>query len=290
MPELPEVETMRRGIAATVGCRIESVERPRCRLKPILISPKMPQLRRRIVGTEVTASDRIGKRVLLRLDSDDVLVFEPRMTGLVLLTNPPNRQHLRLQLNLAAAAARNGRQTRRSHQLSYWDRRGLGSVRLLAPPQLEEMASKFGPDALQTTAETLRERLGRSQRAIKVALLDQHAVAGIGNLYASEILHLARIHPQSRCNHLRRPDWQRIASATREVLEAAVRYEGSTLSDGTYRNALNEQGGYQNYHRVYDRAGVLCPACGKAKIQRIVQSQRSTFFCHVCQRERRPSR
>ena len=84
------------------------------------------------------------------------------------------------------------------------------------------------------------------------------------------------------------PGWCK-AWQTREVLAAAVRYEGSTLSDGTYRNALNEQGGYQKHHRVYDRAGVLCPACGKAKIQRIVQSQRSTFFCHVCQRERRPS-
>ncbi len=71
-----------------------------------------------------------------------------------------------------------------------------------------------------------------------------------------------------------------------EVLETAIRYEGSTLGDGTYRNALNEQGGYQNHHRVYDRAGEVCPSCGKAKIQRIVQAQRSTFFCPRCQRRR----
>ena len=110
------------------------------------------------------------------------------------------------------------------------------------------------------TAELFRERLGGSKRAVKVALLDQRAVAGIGNLYASEILHLAGIHPAARCDKLTRAQWQAIADATHAVLEAAIRYEGSTLGDGTYRNALNQAGGYQNHHRVYDRAGEALPA------------------------------
>ena len=129
------------------------------------------------------------------------------------------------------------------------------------------------------TARRYRCGLGKSQRAIKVALLDQKAVAGIGNLYASEILHLAAIDPRCRCSALTRQQWQRIQAATKEVLELAVRHEGSTLSDGTYRNALNEAGSYQNHHRVYDRAGEVCPSCGREKIQRIVQAQRSTFYC-----------
>jgi formamidopyrimidine-DNA glycosylase len=286
MPELPEVETMRRGITPTIGSRIESIEHPRCRLKPIAIEPSVPKLKRRIVGAQITEVDRLGKRVLVRLNSDDVMVFEPRMTGLVLLADPPNQQHLRLRLNLTADVRKNGR----PNQLLYWDRRGLGCVRLLSPDGLAKMTAQFGPDALVVTAEVLCERLGESRREIKVALLDQHAVAGIGNLYASEILHLARLHPQARCDRLRRHDWQRIAIKTREVLEMAVRYEGSTLSDGTYRNALNEQGGYQSHHRVYDRAGMICPGCEKSKIQRIVQAQRSTFFCPTCQRRRKSSK
>jgi formamidopyrimidine-DNA glycosylase len=120
---------------------------------------------------------------------------------------------------------------------------------------------------------------------VKVALLDQRAVAGIGNLYASEILHLAEVHPAKRCDKISRRQWQAIADATHEILEHAIRYEGSTLSDGTYRNALNQNGGYQNHHRVYDRATKPCPRCGPAtQIKRIVQAQRSTFFCAACQR------
>src|SRR4029077_20463859 len=144
-----------------------------------------------------------------------------------------------------------------------------------------------GPDALALSADELRQRLDRSRRAIKVALLDQRAVAGIGNLYASEILHLAGIHPAKRCDLLTPAQWAEIRARMLEVLELAIRHEGSTLSDGTYRNALNQSGGYQNHHRVYDRAGESCTSCGNAAIVRIVQAQRATFFCPACQKKSR---
>ena len=120
----------------------------------------------------------------------------------------------------------------------------------------------------------------------KVALLDQAAIAGVGNLYASELLHVAHVHPQRRCDQLTKAQWERIHAAMVDVLEAAIRYEGSTLSDGTYRNALNKAGGYQNEHRVYDKANQPCPIC-QAEIARIIQAQRSTFFCPRCQRRSR---
>ncbi|HEX3728154.1 MAG TPA: zinc finger domain-containing protein, partial [Pirellulales bacterium] len=129
----------------------------------------------------------------------------------------------------------------------------------------------------------LHQALAGSRREIKVALLDQRALAGIGNLYASEILHLAGIHPRLRCDHLRPAAWQRLHQAMLEILHQAIFHEGSTLGDGTYRNALNQEGGYQNHHRVYDRAGERCPSCGRANIERMVQAQRSTFFCASCQ-------
>jgi formamidopyrimidine-DNA glycosylase len=167
----------------------------------------------------------------------------------------------------------------------YWDRRGLGLVRLVDEGQFAELYGNgsLGPDALAVSADELKSRLAPSSRAIKVALLDQRAVAGIGNLYASEILHLARIHPAQRCDRVKTAEWQRIHTAMREVLDTAIRFEGSTLSDGTYRNALNQNGGYQNHHRVYDRAGEQCLTCRNATVQRIVQAQRSTFFCRHCQ-------
>jgi formamidopyrimidine-DNA glycosylase len=277
MPELPEVETMRRGILGIVGSRITGVERVRCQRRPISIEPAMPRFRRLAVGAAIRDVGRIGKRVVVHLDRSAAIVFEPRMTGLVLLAEPPTAEHLRFRITLAGGD---------SPELLYWDRRGLGLVRLLTEIELAERYSDgaIGPDALAITADELAARLSSSRRAIKVALLDQRAVAGIGNLYAAEILHLARIHPARRCDQLRKPDWERIHSAIVEVLEAAIRYEGSTLSDGTYRNALNQSGDYQKFHRVYDRAGDLCQDCGKAAIERIVQAQRSTFFCPNCQR------
>jgi formamidopyrimidine-DNA glycosylase len=142
---------------------------------------------------------------------------------------------------------------------------------------------KLGPDALAVTSDQLRSRLMASKRAVKVALLDQRAVAGIGNLYASEILHLAGVHPAKQCDRLSKSKWQAIHEAIRAVLEKAIQYEGSTLSDGTYRNALNQDGGFQYHHRVYDRADQSCCHCGST-IRRIVQAQRSTFFCPKCQK------
>jgi formamidopyrimidine-DNA glycosylase len=280
VPELPEVETMRRGILSIVGSGIAAVERPRCKKRPISISPQISALNRRLVGRTVTAVERLGKRVIIVLDSSDRLVIEPRMTGLVLLADPPTIEHLRLRIQLSSKKPR---------ELLFWDRRGLGVVRLMRPSEFEAAygTEKLGPDALAVSVDELRARLGESRRAVKVALLDQRAIAGIGNLYASEILHLAGVDPQRRCDRLTRDQWTRIHAATLDVLNLAIRFEGSTLSDGTYRNALNQAGGYQNHHRVYDRAGDTCPTCRSHLIQRIVQAQRSTFFCRGCQSGRR---
>jgi formamidopyrimidine-DNA glycosylase len=228
----------------------------------------------------VTEIQRVGKRVVLRLDSRWSLVFEPRMTGLILLADPPDAEHLRFRLDLDGPGTRH---------LWFWDRRGLGSVRLLSPVQFEQAlgAAKLGPDALELSPDGWQRQLGHSRQAIKVALLDQCRVAGIGNLYASEILHEARLHPAERCSDLSRHAWQRLQAAAQNVLREAIRYEGSTLADGTYRNALNDPGSYQNHHRVYGRADEICPTCGRATVRRMVQAQRATFFCTRCQRLRR---
>lgn len=279
MPELPEVETMRRGVLGIVGATVSKAERTPCAKRPIAIAPRIDRLNKRVSGCKVISVDRLGKRVVIRFDSHDRLIFEPRMTGLVLIADPPTREHLRFCLHLRKNPIK---------QLLFWDRRGLGNVTLLSAAQYQTKLTdgKLGPDALDISLKEFPVRFQSSKREIKVALLDQKALLGIGNLYASEILHLAGVHPQTRCDLISRRRWQRVYEYMIEVLETAIEYEGSTLSDGTYRNAINGEGSYQNEHRVYDREGEVCPTCGKSKIVRIVQAQRATFFCKKCQTRR----
>jgi formamidopyrimidine-DNA glycosylase len=279
MPELPEVETMRRGILSVSGCRIQRVRRPPSRLRPIHITPSFRSFKRRAEGQEIVGVERAGKRIVLNLDSSDRIVLEPRMSGRVLLSDPPDTEHLRLVFDLGGRVSR----------LYFWSVRGLGSARMLSATDFacELGPERLGPDALDVTPQEMHERLGSSSRAVKVALLDQRFIAGIGNIYASEILHRAKTHPEMPCCQMRPVKWRQIQEAIDEVLQAAIRLHGSTLSDGNYRNAHNKRGSFQNCHRVYQRAGERCVQCGRGKIVRIVQAQRSTYFCPVCQRRPR---
>jgi formamidopyrimidine-DNA glycosylase len=279
MPELPEVETMVRGIRPFIAGRpIERVLRCRCRYRPISIRPRFDVLAKRLTGQTIEEVGRLGKRVVLTVSGGSAVVIEPRMTGLMLLSDPPDTTHLRVEWQLGGKG--------QYGSLWFWDRRGLGTVRLFAPGEIERDLKKstVGPDALEMTVEAWRNCCAVTSRAIKVVLLDQRAVAGIGNLYASEILHLSRIPPTRRADRLKPAELSRLNDAVRLVLEEAIRDEGSTLSDATYRTALNQNGRYQNKHRVYGRAGEVCFTCSKAAVRRIVQAQRSTFFCPECQK------
>jgi formamidopyrimidine-DNA glycosylase len=138
-----------------------------------------------------------------------------------------------------------------------------------------------GPDALEISAAELRARLGASSRAIKVALLDQKALAGIGNIYASEILHRVGVHPATPCKRLAPRQWTKLHAEIGKVLHEALREQGSTLADNIYKTPNGESGQYTR--QVYQRHGQLCLRCGQAEIERIVQAQRSTFFCPMCQ-------
>jgi formamidopyrimidine-DNA glycosylase len=279
MPELPEVETMRRGVLEIVGATIVKASRTPCSKRPIVISPRIDRLNKRVSGKKITSIDRLGKRVVVRVETDERLIFEPRMTGLVLIAEPPTQEHLRFCLELKKCPVK---------KLLFWDRRGLGNVTLLSAKEYETKLTdgKLGPDALDISFEDFPARFNQSKREIKVAMLDQKAVLGIGNLYASEILHLAGVHPQTRCDLISKKRWRLIYDYMIEVFEVAIKYEGSTLSDGTYRNALNDSGSYQNEHRVYDREGERCMKCKKSNIIRVVQAQRATFYCKKCQTKR----
>jgi len=278
VPELPEVETMVRGMRQhVVGRRVEALRRCRCSRKPISIQPAFRRLARRVAGNEIQRVRRLAKRVVFEFASRHTLVIEPRMTGLFLFADPPSREHLRLEWRFAGRGD--------FSRLWYWDRRGLGTVRLYEPGEIDVALGpdKLGPDPLRMSDSDWQTRCGGTKRPIKLALLDQKWVGGIGNLYASEILHAAGIHPETRTDQLSTDDICRLTAAVRNILREAIAYEGSTLNDVTYRNVLNRKGRYQSRHRVYRRAGMPCLSCREGDIQRIVQSQRSTFFCPACQ-------
>ena len=277
MPELPEVETMRRGLIATIGGTITAVTEPIIPYRPIKLDPPFKQLRKRVLGATVVAVNRIAKRVLVELDTGDSIVMQPKMAGIAMVAEPPSEQHTRMVFDLRGAAV---------DKFLYWDRRGLGTVSLWTPDQVEQNLgpTKLGPDASIVDQKTFVDRFSPIDREVKVAMLDQRIVCGIGNLYAAEILHAAKILPTSRCNSLNKSRWKRIHQETIRILCEAIEKEGSTLSDGTYRSAINGEGNYQNQHQVYDRENEPCLQCKKGLIQRIVQAQRSTFYCPRCQR------
>ena len=277
MPELPEVETMRRGILGALGATVVRVRKCRCKKKPIGTNEEWSVIARRLKGKTVSSIDRHGKRLILRFGTKWSMVIEPRMTGLMLVNDPPTEEHMRFEIELQGG---------KHEQVGFWDRRGLGQVYLLDQAGLEEYLSpnRIGPDALEITEEQLRTNLKERRIAVKVGLLDQKAIAGVGNIYASEILHLCGVDPRRKCNRVSKKDWSEIHDRTLLVMRVAIDHEGSTLADGTYRNALNDPGQYQNEHRVYDREGMSCPTCRVGTIQRIVQAQRSTYYCNKCQR------
>ena len=175
MPELPEVETMRRGIAAIAGRRIAGVTFPRSRVRPLSVEPAPLALARRLAGRTIAAVQRRGKRIVIEIaaaagDERRWLAVEPRMTGLMLLVDPPTTEHVRLVVEFAG---------RGQERLTFWDRRGLGTIRLFDDEGLDRACGphKHGPDGLVVSGDDLAARLGSSRRAVKVALLDQRAAA-----------------------------------------------------------------------------------------------------------------
>lgn len=187
MPELPEVETMCRGIYPTIGKLIRAVSQPPCDYRPIQIRPAVAEINARLAGCKVKAITRLGKRVVIQTQ-DDSLILQPKMTGLVAIEAPPDPDHVRLQIDFSGKL-----------RLQFWDRRGLGTVELMPTAELHAriVEGRLGPDALQITAEDFIHCLRATRRPIKVALLDQKLLAGVGNLYASEMLFKAKINPRN---------------------------------------------------------------------------------------------
>ncbi|MEL6892106.1 MAG: bifunctional DNA-formamidopyrimidine glycosylase/DNA-(apurinic or apyrimidinic site) lyase [Actinomycetota bacterium] len=278
MPELPEVETVRRGLAARlVGRRIEHVEVGRER---VVRRTSRDELIAGLTDTVVLAANRRGKYLLLPLDSGDELMIHLRMSGQVLLAQAgserPPHTHVVMHLD-------------DGNEAWFVDPRTFGEVVVFDPDRVGEVlpeVAKLGVDPIAEPFELapLRRTLRSTRRALKPLLLDQHVIAGVGNIYADEILHRAKLRPDRPANTLDARASRRLYDAILDVLRAAIDAGGSTLADAQYVDLMGDGGSYQDDHRVYARAGERCLTCGRGWIRRTVSGGRSTHFCPVCQR------
>ena len=282
MPELPEVETVRRGLAShVIGRRIERVDIGRER--------SVRRVGREAViagfsGTSITRIDRRGKYLLGRLDSGDSFMIHLRMSGRLLLApeGSPRPAHSHVVLRLADAG--DGR-----HELRFVDPRTFGEVVVYDPDDADRILPELGrlgvdPVAEPFDARVLRERLAGRRGAIKPLLLNQHVVAGIGNIYADEILHRARIRWDRPVDGLSARTVRLLAECIVEVLCEAIEAGGSTLEDTQYVDVNGDAGWFQTRHLVYGREGQSCLTCGKVRIVRTLAAGRSTSYCPRCQR------
>jgi formamidopyrimidine-DNA glycosylase len=270
MPELPEVETIVRDLQRLVtGARIRRVSV----LRTDLLGGPEIEFVGRLEGRTISRIERRAKNIVVHAEPER-LVINLGMTGRVLVREADAEEptHLGVRFHLA-----DGR------KILYQDVRRFGHLEVLTPEEWAGRDEGLGVEPLSAafTPEWLRRRSRESRVAIKTWLMDQRRVVGVGNIYASEALHRARVNPRKAARRLTRRETDRVHESVREVLQEAIDFRGTTLLD--YRDAVGEVGEFSRRLRVYDREGEPCGEC-EAPIRRIVQGGRSTFFCPACQR------
>jgi formamidopyrimidine-DNA glycosylase len=274
MPELPEVETIRRGLSRKlVGQRIVSVEvRERRLRRPI--DPKA--LEEGLSGRRIEALSRRAKYLILHLEGGKLLLMHLGMSGRILLRPAfsPFEPHVHVVFGL-----QNGL------ELWFQDARRFGLLDVLNASHLAEdqRFSGLGVEPLSRacTGRYFYDRSRGLRKPVKNFLMDARQVAGVGNIYANEALFLAGIRPPRPAGSLSLRSWEKLAASLRQVLRDAIRQGGTTLRD--FRDADGESGYFQVFLRVYDRAGEACRSCGRI-VRRVVLAGRSSFYCPRCQR------
>ena len=276
MPELPEVETIVRGLRASLpGRRILSVRLGKTDFidDPVALAESLP-------GARIEGVERIGKFICLEL-----------IPG-VPLASPAARVHLYVhlgmtgQLTLLEPNSRNAPHTHvflaldNGQELRYTDIRRFGRIVLVDGPRIAGFRDRLGSEPLEITFEGFRERLGGRRARIKALLLDQRVLCGLGNIYADESLFRARLHPARLASDLTESQMAGLYRAVKETLTAAIRLRGSSISD--YVDSAGNRGEFQRRHRVYRREGRPCVRC-RTLIRRITIAGRSSSFCPRCQ-------
>ncbi|MEO6989888.1 MAG: bifunctional DNA-formamidopyrimidine glycosylase/DNA-(apurinic or apyrimidinic site) lyase [Candidatus Baltobacteraceae bacterium] len=270
MPELPEVETIARGLANAVSGKV--VAKVEIRL-PKVVSPPARAFAREVVGERIARVGRCGKYVVVTLGSGRALVVHLRMTGRLVVL-PADSTAAYPYTNVLLTFVDGAR-------LAFADVRQFGRMRLVGPE--EAWAAEVGVEPLSDafTLDAFSRLLVRRTTPIKTFLLDQRRIAGIGNIYACEALWEARVRPTRPAGLLSRPARARLHAAIGSVLRKAIEMRGTSVDD--YVDAEGLRGGFQNELVVYGREGKACRRCGKA-IVRTVLAQRGTWWCRICQK------
>lgn len=274
MPELPEVETIRRDLAGALAGRIVR-EVTIHQADIVMDGTPVGAFARRLRGRRILALERRAKYLVFRLEGPLVLQVQLRMTGRFalgrILPDPEEFTHVAAEFLLD-----DGR------TLFYDDVRRLGGFRLLDPEAWAELEDSLGPEPLEAgfTTGDLARALEGSRAPVKNRLLDQSRIAGLGNIYAVEALHRAAVDPRRAAGDLAPAEVERLYHGIRTTLAEALEHAGTTFRD--YRAVNGRSGAFQERLRVYARSGEPCPRCGDA-VERIVLAGRSTFFCPGCQ-------
>ena len=270
MPELPEVETIARQLDEHLSGKIVKYVEA---LRTDVIHGDPRPLDELLVGKRIDCVRRRGKRIIHELQPAGQLIIHLGMSGRLHLCDidDPLQKHTHLRIQFRAARC----------ELRFLDPRRFGGVWCLADGRrhVGRKLSDVGLEPLDMTPAVFRRALNR-HRQIKALLLDQHEVAGLGNIYCDEVLHAACIHPLTEAGDLDRAAAARLLRAIKSTLRRAIRFGGSTTAD--YRQADGQTGSFQKHHRVYHREGQPCPKCGTT-IDRIRVAGRSTFLCPACQ-------
>ena len=281
MPELPEVETVRRGLLPVMEGQViaeAQVNRPDLRF------PFPEAMADRLTGQTVLSLRRRSKYLLADLSSEETLLIHLGMSGRMLISgailgefhhpHPAPQKHDHVILTMS-----NGT------KITFNDARRFGAMDLMPTAQWQshKLLTGLGPEPLGNTFNEsyLTQRLQNRQTPIKAALLDQALIAGLGNIYVCEVLHRAKIAPTRLAKAITAAEIARLVAIIRDVLAEAIDAGGSSLRD--YRQTDGELGYFQHTFRVYDRAGQSCHTC-QTPIIRLVQSNRSSFYCPTCQR------
>jgi len=270
MPELPEVETIVRGLREPLmGRQFTGV---RVGWENLVARPSVEEFERSLVGQRILGVKRRGKYLIFTLSSGGSLIAHLRMTGRLLIKNPDDEldkhDHLIFELD-------DGR------ELRFNNVRKLGRVYLVDDE--DEIVGRLGPEPLDDdfTPADFAALLSARRGMIKPLLLNQQFMAGIGNIYADEALFVARIHPERKADTLTAGEVERLYRAIRQVLAQGIQNRGTTFSD--YLDAEGREGRNQEHLRVFRRTGQPCPRCG-TPIERTVVGGRGTYFCPKCQK------
>lgn len=274
MPELPEVETVRRILEPQlVGRTVEAVEV--CN-EQIIAHPEAEQFAAHLQGQTLNNISRRGKFLTLHFESGDRLTLHLRMTGqlLVMPEEEPVEKHTHLILSLLGG-----------DQLRYTDVRRFGRFWYFQKDETDTLTGQeaLGPEPIDPilTADYLKSKLGRRKKTIKEMLHDQTVVAGIGNIYSDEILFVAGIYPGAKCDALSNADWGRLASAIPKVILWGI--DADQMTPEEYLRGKGKEYRDTQRLRVYGRSGQPCPTCGEALCRKVIGSRSSTY-CPSCQK------